>query len=459
MLPCVALAVTTEPALETAMSLWPATGIELVSAVFIGVLVALALHSLLTYFFIGDRVRIAHALLALSLITAHLLLIGGIEPPGWLDGSANSTELALGSGIALVGLFASIFTRDFFDTESKAPSYERLLRMTAVLFALSLVAIWILPPPYGTHAAWLTMLLFAALAISCGIGCLQLQVAGAGLFLTACVAVLIGQALASAVSHGAWHFIGAVSAEAGLVIAALLLSVAMARRTDVARGARAVRLAAELETAKQSLTAAYDAETTLTRRLEERALELDAANARLIERTQKLERLAHRDPLTQLPNRLLFEDRTTHSIIRALRHKARIAFILVDIEAFRKINEAHGRATGDELLVLLAHRLHARLRAGDTVARIGGDEFAVLLEDVFEYDDLERVMNGIADELALPFVLGDKQITIEASMGYAFYPEDGDDTASLLKSADRRMLKVKQARAKADTTSTGTRLT
>ena len=452
-LPGSALATMTVPTHETSMALWHAPGIDLGSAVLIGVLIALAAHSLITYFFIGERVRIAHALLALSLVTAQLLLVGGIEPPSWLDG-VNSAELTLPSGIALVGLFASIFTRDFFDTSTNAPLYERLLLVTAALFGLSLAAIWIVPAPYGVHTAWGTAMLFAALAIACSIRCMQLQVAGAGLFLTACGAIIVGQGLATAASHGPTQPLAAVSAEAGFLIAVLLLSVAMARRTDVARSARAVRLASELEVSKQSLAVARETEATLTRRLEDRALELDAANARLVERTQKMEALAHRDALTQLPNRLLFEDRTSHAITRALRHKARIAIILVDIEAFRNVNQAHGRAIGDELLVLLAHRLNARLRAGDTVARIGGDEFAALLEDVFERDDLERVMNGIADEMALPFVLGDKQIVIEASMGFAFYPEDGEDTASLLRSADRRMLKVKQARANGDTATT-----
>ncbi len=452
-LPVLAFATTTDLVHETAMSMWPTTGIDVVSAIFVGVLVAVAAHSLMTYFAIGDRVHIAHALLAMSLVTAQLLLIGGIAPPRWLDGT-NSAELALPSGIALVGLFASIFTRDFFDTASNAPLYERLLLVTASLFALSLAAIWIVPPPYGVHTAWGTAMLFAALAIACSIRCIQLHVAGAGLFLAACAVVIVGQGLASAVSHGPGHVIASFSAEAGFLVATLLLSVAMARRTDAARGTRAVRLAAELDISKQTLAAARELETTLTHRLDEKALELDAANARLVERTQKLEALAHRDALTQLPNRLLFEDRTTHAITRALRHKARVAVTLVDIEAFRKINKEFGRSLGDELLVLLAHRLSARLRAGDTVARIGGDEFAVLLEDVFEHDDLERVISGLKDELPLPFLLGDKQIVIEASMGFAFFPEDGEDTASLLRAADRRMLKVKQARADGDTATT-----
>ncbi len=442
-----------DPIQHSAMGLWPTPGIDLLSAVFIGVLMALAAHSLMTYFFLGERVRIAHALLALSLVTAQLLLVGGIEPPRWLDG-IHGAELMLPSGIALAGLFASIFTRDFFDTATNAPLYERLLLVTAALFGLSLVAIWIMPLPYGVHGAWGTAMLFAALAIACSIRCMQLHVAGAGFFLAACASIIVGQGLASAASHGPAQLVAAVSAEAGFLIAVLLLSVAMARRTDVARGARAARLASELETSKQSLAVARKTESVLMRRLEDRAVELDAANARLVERTQKMEALTHRDALTQLPNRLLLEDRTSHAITRALRHKARIAVILVDIEAFRKINQECGRSIGDELLVLLAHRLNARLRAGDTVARIGGDEFAVLLEDVFEQDDLGRVMSGVADELALPFVLGDKRIVIEASMGFAFYPEDGDDTASLLRSADRRMLKVKQARAQSDVATT-----
>lgn len=452
-LPLSASATIPDAIQDSAMGLWPTPGIDLASAVFIAVLIALAAHSLMTYFFIGERVRIAHALLALSLVIAQLLMVGGIEPPRWLDGT-NGAELALPSGIALVGLFASIFTRDFFDTSINAPLYERLLLLTAALFALSLAAIWIVPLPYGVHAAWGTAMLFAASAIACSIRCIQLHMAGAGLFLTASASVIVGQGMASAASHGPAQPLVAVSTEAGFLIAVMLLSVAMARRTDVARSARAVRLASELEVSKQSLAVARETETALIRRLEERALELDAANARLVERTEKMEALAHRDALTQLPNRLLFEDRTTHAITRALRHKARIAVILVDIEAFRKVNEEHGRAIGDELLVLLAHRLNARLRAGDTVARIGGDEFALLLEDVFERDDLERAMSGVADELALPFVLGDKQILIEASMGYAFYPEDGEGTASLLRSADRRMLKVKQARTNGDTATT-----
>ena len=434
-----------------AVSLGSPPGIDIVSAVFIGILIALAAYSVLTYFFVRERVRIAHALLCLSLVTAQLLLIGGIAPPGWLDGTSRA-ELLMPSSIALVGLFASIFTRDFFDTASSAPLYERLLLLTAVLFALSLAAIWIVPPPYGDHAAWLTGLVFTALAIACSIRCIQLRLPGAGLFLVACAAAILGQGLAAIGGGGeGWAYaIGLWGGEAGLLVAAILMSVALARRTDAARSDRAIHLAAELEVSKQSLATARELETSLNRRLEEKNVELDAVKARLRERTRNMQSLAHRDELTQLPNRLLFEDRTTHAITRAMRHKGRLALILIDIEAFRKVNEAHGNAIGDEVLALIAHRLDARLRAGDTVARVDGDEFAVLLEDVFERDDLDRAMTGIIEELALPFELGGKKILIHASMGFAFFPEDGKDTPALLKSADRRMIRVKQSRATTD---------
>lgn len=164
----------------------------------------------------------------------------------------------------------------------------------------------------------------------------------------------------------------------------------------------------------------------------------------LKEAEQKLEKLAHYDNLTSLPNRTLFYDRIESSLARAARNGKKTALLFVDIDRFKQVNDNHGHHTGDQLLVEAARRISAHIRLGDTVARLGGDEFTVILSELDGLDPVQDIARRIQKSLREPFRLDDKEIFSSASIGIAMYPDDGRNAESLLKHADVAMYHVKE---------------
>ena len=156
--------------------------------------------------------------------------------------------------------------------------------------------------------------------------------------------------------------------------------------------------------------------------------------------------LAYSDPLTGLANRTSLTPAFDQAVERARRRSSRLAALFVDLDGFKPVNDAHGHSAGDRILVEVARRLRANLRASDLVARIGGDEFFVVLEDVHDGATLETVARKILAELARPYDLSAaEQARISASMGISLYPQDGLDSATLMKHADMAMYAAKQA--------------
>ncbi|MET3120428.1 diguanylate cyclase (GGDEF)-like protein/PAS domain S-box-containing protein [Oxalobacteraceae bacterium GrIS 2.11] len=152
---------------------------------------------------------------------------------------------------------------------------------------------------------------------------------------------------------------------------------------------------------------------------------------------------AYHDILTDLPNRALFRDRLTLSLIQAKRNKTELAVMFVDLDRFKLVNDTLGHVKGDELLQMVAARLRDRLREGDTLARLGGDEFTLLLPDLHDKSDASRIAEQIVQSLSQPFALGDTQVHVSASVGISTYPGDGDTTDDLICHADIAMYKVK----------------
>ena len=156
--------------------------------------------------------------------------------------------------------------------------------------------------------------------------------------------------------------------------------------------------------------------------------------------------LAYSDPLTGLANRTSLAPAFDQAVERARRRSSRLATLFVDLDGFKPVNDAHGHSAGDSILVEVARRLRANLRASDLVARIGGDEFFVVLEDVHEGATLETVARKILVELARPYDLSAaEQARISASMGISLYPQDGADSTTLMRHADMAMYAAKQA--------------
>jgi diguanylate cyclase (GGDEF)-like protein/PAS domain S-box-containing protein len=154
-------------------------------------------------------------------------------------------------------------------------------------------------------------------------------------------------------------------------------------------------------------------------------------------------RQAHFDALTGLPNRAMFQDRLEHAIKKAERNHTRIGLLFLDLDYFKEVNDTLGHGMGDKLLLLAAQRLRHCVRDSDTVVRLGGDEFIVIVDELTATVDIERVVQSILHDLSEPFLLGSEQVFISASIGITFYPEDGREADVLLKNADQAMYAAK----------------
>lgn len=154
---------------------------------------------------------------------------------------------------------------------------------------------------------------------------------------------------------------------------------------------------------------------------------------------EQLRHLAHHDPLTGLPNRLLSNDRIDQALTLAQRNQEDLAVLYIDLDGFKTINDTLGHSSGDLLLQTLAGRLRDIVRASDTVARLGGDEFVVLLPALSHPEDAARIAQNVLTELAAPVELAGERIAVSASIGLALYPRDGTTRVDLLKAADTAM--------------------
>ncbi|QZA78681.1 diguanylate cyclase [Deefgea tanakiae] len=160
----------------------------------------------------------------------------------------------------------------------------------------------------------------------------------------------------------------------------------------------------------------------------------------------RAQNLAYRDALTHLPNRLLFADRLTTACQQSARSGDGFALLFLDLDHFKEVNDLHGHEAGDLLLIEVARRLQSLVRASDTVARLGGDEFVLLLRGLSPGVESEQVGGSILQCIAQPYQLDPTlRVEISASIGFAYYPQDGLDEASLLRHADRAMYCAKNA--------------
>lgn len=159
---------------------------------------------------------------------------------------------------------------------------------------------------------------------------------------------------------------------------------------------------------------------------------------------QKMRFMATHDDLTRLPNRSLIRERLEQALLQHARHNELLAILFIDLDGFKQVNDVFGHDAGDELLLKLATLLQEQVRKSDTVARFGGDEFVILLTGLLNRDDAAIVAQKILYQLAAPVTLSVGDVQVGASIGIAVYPDDGTDSAKLLKVADSLMYRIKQ---------------
>lgn len=198
-----------------------------------------------------------------------------------------------------------------------------------------------------------------------------------------------------------------------------------------------------LETSKkiaEALTEAYRqleaANQQLEQKVQQRTLELSQAN-------RHLEFLATHDNLTELPNRLLLFDRLDQAAKKSLRNNAQFALFFVDLDDFKKVNDTFGHAVGDQVLQVVGRVLTQSVRVSDTVARLAGDEFALILYDVHNLSDVTTVAEKIAHALNQPMPMLESRLTVTVSIGVGLFPQHGTNADSLFKKADVAMYTAK----------------
>ncbi len=413
-------------------------------ALYYGALIALAAYNLLLFFSIRDRRYIEYVAFALSMAVGQASLNGIANQFLWPDSPVWGNAV-FPAGMAATGFFGAMFTRSFLETRRVAPGLDRIIRIWVVLFAICAVAPFVLPYRIAAIAVSLGGITFSVIAVAAGVSCWKRRCPGAIYFLVAWTLLLLGVGITGLRNFG-WLPTTDLTSHAmqlGSALEMLLLSFALANRINVMRREKEEAQAEALDAHTEVVHTMHRTEQDLEGRVSERTRELADANARLQESQQSLHHLAYHDNLTGLANRALMDDRIAQAIERARRNSSMVAVLLVDLDRFKPINDSYGHAIGDEVLKLIATRLEDCVRSSDTVARIGGDEFVVVLDSLRSTEHADRVADSIAASLAKTFPVAGDQIVIGASVGLALYPVHGMDAQSLIKKADQAMYQAK----------------
>ncbi len=190
----------------------------------------------------------------------------------------------------------------------------------------------------------------------------------------------------------------------------------------------------------QTINAVYDNDGRLTH-----YVAVFADLSQLKRSQQEIDFLAHHDPLTRLPNRLLIMERLNNAVLRARRHNHRLGLISIDLDRFKNVNDSLGHSAGDELLRIAAERMTALCREEDTLARLGGDEFVMLVDQLEQVEELAVIAQRIQQAYTRPFDIAGQRIHISVSLGLSVFPDDCQDAGDLLKNADTAVGQAKNS--------------
>lgn len=418
-------------------------------AMYYGMLMALALYNLLIYFTTHDRVFLNYVAFAIFMGMGQASWNGFGNQFLWPEFPAWG-NIALPSGMALTGLFGALFTRRFLGTQESFPSLNRVLLAFAAMFLLSALAPLIMPYRLAAMLTSFTGLSFAVSAVAIGIYCDEKGQPGARFFLIAWSLLLLGVAVVGARNFG-WvptNGITTYAMQLGSALEMVLLSFALSDRLSSIRREKEHAANAALAENQKLVASLRESERKLEERVADRTRELESSVQSLREKEQKLGYLASHDQLTGLANRTTFHDRVLHSMRRVRRHNEYLAVVMVDVDNFKLVNDQFGHIAGDQLLCAVAERLRQSVRAVDTVARWGGDEFVVLLDNVATAVDVEKVAQKLVAAMQAATVKADQRgtpVSATVSVGLAKFPDNGADAHALLLAADIAMYRAKAA--------------
>lgn len=416
-------------------------------ALYYGLLVALLVFNLLIFISVRDPLHLLYVGMAAGMGIGQLSLNGFGSLWLWPDATKWAND-ALAWGFALCGLSGALFTRRFLDTERHTPILDRLLLLSMTVFGVEVAFGMFVPYRLFAIGVTLSGLGFSVIAVLAGIRCYLKGQPGAAYFLLAWSMLFAGAGILALRNMG-WLPTNAFTTYAMQIASALemvLFSFALADRINRLRREKEAAQAAALASGEAMVAALKRSETELDRRVRERTRELALANQRLSESAAKHRLQASHDALTGLANRMLLDDRLDRSIEHARRCGAKVGLVMIDLDHFKPVNDTYGHAVGDRLLVAAAARLREAVRTSDTVARYGGDEFVLVIENVHNREDVERAVASVQTRLSAPVTDGDLKLSFSASLGVSMYPDDAHDASTLLRRADEAMYAAKKTR-------------
>jgi diguanylate cyclase (GGDEF)-like protein len=441
-------------------ALWSSDQISYsVLSLYFGLLIGLLIYNLLLYLALRDWLYLVYVCFVGFLAVGQAGLTGFSAQFLWPD-NAWWANLAPTGGVAAAGFFGVLFAHGFL--------YRtwRSLRLTWLMPSLSAVYLaTLLCVMFWSYyiAAWMVNInsfLFAVSVVLVGWVSLFQRQPGSRFFVLAWTLLLTGVLVVSLHNTGVLpsNILTANALLIGSALEMILLSLALADRIRATQKEKELAQNAAMRLKQEMLESLQRSEQLLESRVVERTRELEEANKQLKHNELHLENLANHDALTGLANRKLLIDRLGQASQRARRQNSGFAVLVADLDHFKSVNDNHGHAAGDKVLSAVAQRLTDAVRAVDTVARIGGDEFVLILEGVQARDDAERVASTLRRSLIESISLdADVQVCVGVSIGVSIFPDDSQQLERLLSLADLQMYSAKAAhRAAANPTSIAT---
>lgn len=409
-----------------------------------GLLGGLMFYNLFLFLSLRDRLYLIYVGFVACLALGQAGLAGLTGQFLWPN-NALLTHLSPTGGVALAGVFGTMFVHRFLGPTPRTLYMHWVMPVLGVVFAACFLITLFVSYFFGAVIVNITSLLFALSALLMGGVSLYRGQPGARFFVLAWVSLLLSIVVIALHNLGGLPSNGFTSNALmfGSAAEMLLLSLALADRINSMQQAQDRAQQEALAVNRKMVEALRESERQLEFRVAERTVELEQANEELTRSKVLLEEQANHDALTGLANRKLLGDRLNLAQMRSQRNKQKFVLMVVDLNEFKQINDRYGHMAGDRVLIAVAQRLKAQLREVDTVARVGGDEFVLLLESVGSFEAMELLQRKLLAEVARPIVIDDQTISVGMSIGMAIYPDDAADMDSLFQLADKQMYSLK----------------
>ncbi len=460
--------VASESVLTVPLYLWQADAFtddnldsQMILGGFYGLIAALVIYNLMLFFSIRDRVYLYYVFYA-GAFGVFLFSYDGLAYEYLWPESVWWANHAPATALSLTLMFGAIFARGFLVLPRIAPRASRFVLVTAYaggLLAFAAASGMVLD--YGTILRLLSLIGSASAIVTLYVSVREV-IRGyrpARFFLLAWSGLLIFILLGTLRNFGLApaNFATIYCLHIGLLLDVLLLSFGLGDRINAMKREKEVAQAQALSTQRALLEATQRSEREQEARVAERTVELNRANdklrreaeereslmAQLKDSEERMRFMAQHDALTGLPNRYSMQERLSLAIEVSRRNRKRLAVMLVDLDKFKIVNDTRGHTAGDQLLATVANRLRTSVRASDTVARYGGDEFVILAGELDRIEDAAMVAEKVSDMVSLPVPLEGGPWKITCSIGICLFPDHAETAGELLALADKAMYSVK----------------